>query len=70
MYAPLPDSLCPPPLAGAVGGFLVGAIGVLLPPVMFWGEWEIQTIADGTTLPHIWPKGASQGWIRRAPCRG
>ena len=35
----------------------MGAIGVLLPPVMFWGEWEIQTIADGSPLPHIWPKG-------------
>ena len=44
--------------AGALGGLLIGCIGVLLPPVMFWGEWEIQTIASGAPLPHIWPKGA------------
>jgi len=36
---------------------------VLLPPVMFWGEWEIQNIANGAPLPHIWPKGA----LRRYP---
>lgn len=32
--------------AGAIGGFLIGIIGVLLPPTMFWG-----TIAIGKTLP-------------------
>ena len=45
-------------MAGALGGLLIGCIGVLLPPVMFWGEWEIQNIASGAPLPHIWPKGA------------
>jgi hypothetical protein len=51
--------------AGALGGLLIGCIGVLLPPVMFWGEWEIQTIASGAPLPHIWPKGAlNVGWSR------
>lgn len=44
--------------AGAVGGFLVSVIGVLLPPVMFWGEYEMNTLANfDNPLPHIWPKG-------------
>lgn len=47
---------------GFVGGFLVGVIGVLLPPTMFWGEYEINTLADqGRPLPHIWPKGGIYG---------
>ena len=54
--------------AGALGGLLGGAIGVLLPPVMFWGEWEIQTIADGSPLPHIWPKGAPWQGHHRQIC--
>ncbi len=47
-----------PIFAGAVGGFLVGVIGVLLPPVMFWGEYEMNTLANfDNPLPYIWPKG-------------
>lgn len=37
----------------------MGLIGVLLPPVMFWGEYEMNTLANfDNPLPHIWPKGA------------
>ena len=31
---------------GTLGGLLVGILGVLLPPTMFWGEFDINTIAD------------------------
>ncbi len=42
---------------GVLGGFLIGCLGVLLPPVMFWGEFEINTLANPTRrLPHIWPQ--------------
>lgn len=41
---------------------MIGVIGVLLPPVMFWGEFEIGTLAaPSTVLPHIWPKGGVWG---------
>ena len=41
---------------------MIGIIGVLLPPVMFWGEFEIGTLAaPSTALPHIWPKGGVWG---------
>ena len=44
------------------GGFVIGIIGVLLPPVMFWGEFEIGTLAaPSAALPHIWPKGGVWG---------
>ena len=56
--------------AGALGGLLIGCIGVLLPPVMFWGEWEIQTIASGAPLPHIWPKGMLLGNFSRKAFSG
>lgn len=47
---------------GVIGGLLVGVIGVLLPPTMFWGEFEINTLADTSRpLPHIWPKGGVWG---------
>ena len=50
------------PLAGALGGLLIGCIGVLLPPVMFWGEWEIQTIASGApAAPHL-AEGCARPW--------
>lgn len=45
-----------------LGGFLIGIIGIFLPPVMFWGEFEISTLADPSKpLPHIWPKGGFYG---------
>ena len=45
-----------------LGGFLIGVIGIFLPPVMFWGEFEIGTLADpNKPLPHIWPKGGFYG---------
>ena len=51
-----------PVRSGMFGGFVIGIIGVLLPPVMFWGEFEIGTLASpSTALPHIWPKGGIWG---------
>ena len=51
-----------PVRSGMFGGFVIGVIGVLLPPVMFWGEFEIGTLAaPSTALPHIWPKGGVWG---------
>ncbi|KAK9806589.1 hypothetical protein WJX73_005358 [Symbiochloris irregularis] len=51
-----------PVSCGFVGGFLVGLIGILLPPTMFWGEYEINTLADQSRpLPHIWPRGGIYG---------
>ena len=45
-----------------LGGLAIGIIGVLLPPVMFWGEFEISTLAaPSVALPHIWPKGGVWG---------
>lgn len=42
-------------LVGACG---VAAIGMLVPQTMFWGEWEVGTIATlspASDLPHVWP---------------
>lgn len=51
-----------PVRSGALGGLVIGVIGVLLPPVMFWGEFEIGTLAaPSAALPHIWPKGGVWG---------
>ena len=49
--------------SGLLGGLLVGILGVLVPPTMFWGEYEIQTLADPIhrPLPHIWPPGGIHG---------
>jgi len=45
-----------------LGGFLIGVIGILLPPTMFWGEFEINTLANPTRpLAHIWPQGGVWG---------
>ena len=31
---------------------------MLVPPVAFWGEFEINTLADNSRpLPHVWPPG-------------
>lgn len=47
---------------GILGGFLIGVLGVLLPPVMFWGEFEINTLANPKRpLAHIWPQGGVWG---------
>ena len=52
-----------PVASGLVGGFLIGLIGIFLPPTMFWGEFEIRTLANPgkVVLPHIWPKGGFYG---------
>eukprot|EP00877_Chromochloris_zofingiensis_P002746 jgi/Chrzof1/12472/Cz06g35170.t1 len=47
-----------PVMSGLTGGLLLGLIGAFLPPTLFWGEFEIRTIADPSIpLQHIWPKG-------------
>ena len=38
-------------LTSAILGSIVGAIGMILPHVMFWGEAQLQTMIDGTPLP-------------------
>lgn len=51
-----------PVACGTVGGLLLGVLGIFLPPTMFWGEYEINTLADQhRPLPHIWPKGGVYG---------
>lgn len=51
-----------PVRSGLLGGLVVGVLGVLVPPTMFWGEYEIQTLADPSKpLPHIWPQGGVYG---------
>ena len=59
----LPDQEHHAPVrCGVIGGFLIGVIGVLLPPVMFWGEFEINTLANPSrALPHIWPQAGIWG---------
>ena len=49
--------------SGLLGGLLVGILGVLVPPTMFWGEFEIRSLADPShqPLPHIWPPGGIRG---------
>ena len=48
--------------SGLLGGLLVGVLGVLVPPTMFWGEFEIRSLADPSKpLPHIWPAGGIHG---------
>ncbi|CAN0041542.1 unnamed protein product, partial [Sphacelaria rigidula] len=47
---PAPVILC------ALGGLSISIIGVLVPPSMFWAEFEIGSIADPSKeLPHVWP---------------
>ena len=47
---------------GVLGGLAVGLIGAVLPPTMFWGEFELKTLADDTVpLAHIWPPGGVWG---------
>lgn len=51
-----------PILAGMLGGITFGIIGVFLPPTMFWGEFEMKTIADPTVdLAHVWPSSGFYG---------
>lgn len=52
-----------PILSGMFGGLLFGLIGVFLPTTLFWGEFEMQTIADDSVpLNHVWPKGGYWGF--------
>ncbi|CAD7703151.1 unnamed protein product, partial [Ostreobium quekettii] len=51
-----------PVLCGAIGGVLIGLIGVWLPPTMFWSEYEMETVANPEIkLAHVWPKGGYWG---------
>jgi hypothetical protein len=46
-----------PVLCGMLGGLFVGLLGAALPPTLFWGEFEIKSIADvHLPLAHIWPQ--------------
>lgn len=46
-----------PLLCGALGGLVIGVLGALLPPTLFWGEFELRSIADASIpLAHIWPQ--------------
>ena len=52
------DEHSAPTACGALGGFVIAVTGMLLPPTMFWGEFELRSMADPTIpLPHIWPRG-------------
>lgn len=51
-----------PVACGTLGGIIIGVVCMLLPPVMFWGEFELKSFADPTIpLPHIWPGGGVWG---------
>ena len=46
-----------PILVASLGGLCISIIGILVPPTMFWSEFEIGSIAEpGKDLPHIWPQ--------------
>ncbi|CAM9780961.1 unnamed protein product [Pylaiella littoralis] len=52
----------------ALGGLCVSVLGVLVPPSMFWAEFEIGSIAEpGRDLPHIWPQGGLFYGLERFP---
>ncbi|CAM9358607.1 unnamed protein product [Ectocarpus sp. 13 AM-2016] len=52
----------------ALGGLCVSVLGVLVPPSMFWAEFEIGSIAEpGKDLPHIWPQGGVFYGLERYP---
>lgn len=52
-----------PVLAGLLGGVTFGIIGVFLPPTLFWGEFELKTVADPTVeLAHVWPSSGFYGF--------
>ncbi|CAM9861958.1 unnamed protein product [Phaeothamnion confervicola] len=54
-----------PLLLAGLGAAAVAALGVLVPPSMFWSEMEMEALAVlGSPLPHIWPLG---GVWRPAP---
>ena len=58
-----------PVRCGALGGFVIGVLGAVLPPTMFWGEFEMQSFADpGVPLPHVWP--GSGFWGMRSYLQG
>jgi len=64
-----------PVKSGCLGGFLIGLIGILLPPTLFWSEFEINNMANTShVLTHIWPQsglwgtglfngGSYEGWL-------
>ena len=44
-------------VCGTLGALLIGCLAIVLPPVAFWGELEINTLAVPTRpLPHLWPQ--------------
>lgn len=48
-----------------MGAIVIVVLGTLVPHTMFWGEFEIQTIATmspASTLDHIWPTQGAIGF--------
>ncbi|CAM9537552.1 unnamed protein product [Ascophyllum nodosum] len=57
-----------PIVLAALGGLSISILGVLVPPTMFWSEFEIGVIAEpGTDLPHVWPPGGLFYGLERYP---
>lgn len=54
-----------------LGGTGICILGLLVPHTLFWGEFELQTIAvEGDTvdtLPHLWPKRGLTGFEIKGP---
>jgi H+/Cl- antiporter ClcA len=63
------DEHATPIKCGLLGGMIVGFIGFLLPPTMFWGEFELRSFADpkNIPLPHIWPQSGIWGDVLFLP---
>lgn len=47
---------------GILGGLVIGIVGMLLPPTMFWGEFELKSWANPQIpLAHVWPQSGIWG---------
>lgn len=56
------DEHATPVPCGLLGGFIVGVVGMLLPPTMFWGEFELKSWANSSIpLAHVWPQSGIWG---------
>lgn len=56
-------------MLSTLGGFLIGVLGVLLPPTMFWAEFEIGSVADPSKeLPNVWPPVSGEGSVGGQHC--
>jgi H+/Cl- antiporter ClcA len=56
------DEHATPVPCGLLGGFIIGIVGMLLPPTMFWGEMELKSWANPSIpLAHVWPQSGIWG---------